>query len=318
MLIAVRLPNWLGDIVMALDFLRDLRESYPKCRFIFIIKPLYKAVLEVLEYDYAVEEFDKKTFPGLSGVRSFSKKFVSKYGKASIYYCMPPSFSSALMGKFIAKEVVGYQGNWRGMLLDKPIAPPGKIHRSEEYRGLLGVGDHQKPIKKQIIGKTSKKILININSEASSRRVSIENWKQLIENLGEQDFFLIGAPSDSERVSSLTRILSENVRVTNLAGKTSIPELIRLFKDSKLLISNDSGPAHLAAGFGLDVAVFFGAGDPDNTAPIPREGIVHVLSRKLSCSPCLKNTCPLGTIECLDFDMTSVGKEIRSKFNLET
>ena len=81
-------------------------------------------------------------------------------------------------------------------------------------------------------------------------------------------------------------------------GKTSILELFSLLKESDEVISNDSGPAHLAALGGSRVKVFFGAGDDHETGPLGKE--VQIIKKDISCSPCLKNSCPLKHKKCLE------------------
>jgi heptosyltransferase II len=70
-------------------------------------------------------------------------------------------------------------------------------------------------------------------------------------------------------------------------------------RNADLVISNDSGPMHLANAVGTPVITFFGAGNPAETAPFNREKAV-VINKHLQCSPCVKNICKFKTVRCLE------------------
>jgi 3-deoxy-D-manno-octulosonic-acid transferase/heptosyltransferase-1 len=78
-------------------------------------------------------------------------------------------------------------------------------------------------------------------------------------------------------------------KAINLAGKTSLRELAHLYQRSRLLITTDSGPMHLAAAVGTPVVALFGPTDPLRTGPY---GSGHRVIRKgLDCSPCFRKHC---------------------------
>jgi ADP-heptose:LPS heptosyltransferase len=84
----------------------------------------------------------------------------------------------------------------------------------------------------------------------------------------------------------------------DLVGKTSIKELIALLRRVSLLITNDSGPMHLAAALGTPIVALFGPTDPRRTGPY---GPGHAVLRSgIPCSPCLSRRCVNPTtLECL-------------------
>ena len=76
----------------------------------------------------------------------------------------------------------------------------------------------------------------------------------------------------------------------NLAGKTTLARLAALLERCDLLLTNDTGPMHIAAALGVPVVAVFGPTDPRTTAPA---GEKHIIVRKpVACSPCLKRKCP--------------------------
>jgi lipopolysaccharide heptosyltransferase I len=81
----------------------------------------------------------------------------------------------------------------------------------------------------------------------------------------------------------------------SLAGKTDLKELIAVIKGSKFLVTNDSGPMHIAAALGVPVFAIFGPTDPARTGPY---GKGHIIIREpVECAPCFKKTC--GDIKCM-------------------
>ena len=94
-------------------------------------------------------------------------------------------------------------------------------------------------------------------------------------------------------------------RVINLAGKTSLRELMALLKLCRVLLTNDSGPMHVAAALGTPVVVPFGSTSPELTGPgLPGDTRHQLLTSAAPCSPCFRRTCPID-FRC----MTGIGTE---------
>jgi lipopolysaccharide heptosyltransferase II len=80
----------------------------------------------------------------------------------------------------------------------------------------------------------------------------------------------------------------------NLAGKTSLHELMVLLKICRVLLTNDSGPMHVAAALGTPVVVPFGSTSPELTGPgLPGDTRHHLLKSDAPCSPCFRRKCPI-------------------------
>lgn len=131
--------------------------------------------------------------------------------------------------------------------------------------------------------------LLNVNSSdmAPNRRWPMSNYLRLAALLAEEPDVLvgfIGAPGERQAVAALLAGL-RHPRVANLAGTTTMPELLELFHAANLLVSNDSGPAHLASTTDIEVIVLFGPETPKIFRPLGRR--VQVLSLELACSPCI-------------------------------
>ena len=112
------------------------------------------------------------------------------------------------------------------------------------------------------------------------------------------------------------RMLAEEVvrasqgKAESIAGKTDIRGLIQLIKGARFMVSNDTGPMHIAAAFGIPVFALFGPANPMRTGPY---GKGHTIIRKdISCAPCYRKTCK--NPRCLDMITTGEVAEIISNF----
>lgn len=118
--------------------------------------------------------------------------------------------------------------------------------------------------------------------------------RELQENLG-ASIYIMGASSEHLLGAKIEKELSG--RVINLAGKTTLPQLAGLLRDMDLVITNDSGPMHLAAVMGTPVLAMYGPSDPVRTGPC---GPNHcVLKGKLRCQPCFSPRCRFRDNSCM-------------------
>jgi heptosyltransferase-2 len=88
--------------------------------------------------------------------------------------------------------------------------------------------------------------------------------------------------------------------IWNLAGKTGLRELMALLKICRVLLTNDSGPMHMAAALGTPVVVPFGSTSPELTGPgLPGDAWHRLLKSDAPCSPCFLRECPID-FRCLN------------------
>ncbi len=107
-------------------------------------------------------------------------------------------------------------------------------------------------------------------------------------------FWLLGTETDIGK-EVLDRTPGNTV---NLMGRTSLPLMVQLLRRSRALLTNDSGPMHIAAALGVPTVALFGPTSPEKTGPY---GQGHrVLRTKVDCAPCLERECPLPRQLCRD------------------
>lgn len=154
--------------------------------------------------------------------------------------------------------------------------------------------------------------LILINPNASSL-CELRKWPAkhfasladtLIERYGDYNIAMIGAPSERDHVSMVVALMTHKSDIQNLAGATDFKTLLALLERTNMLISNDSGPVHLAAGYGANTVVLFGPETPILYKPLNPNS--RVLYENIYCSPCInvldnkKNFEECENVRCME------------------
>ena len=207
-----------------------------------------------------------------------------------------------------APKRVGYKKEGRNFLFTNSYTKSKDIHRAEEYVQLLEhyTGKPAENIKVALQHSFKKEdhIVININSEASSRRLTVAKAAEIINSVRKEynnRIVLIGGHKEAMFVEGVMTQLETRDGIEASAGKTSLLQLCEILASAKLVLSTDSGPAHLANALGTQTVVLFGAGNENNTAPYNKEAVKTIRLGKLSCEPCTKNVCvQFGTPQCLE------------------
>ena len=306
MKILVRLPNWLGDVVMSVAFIKSLRNQFPEAEIHVIIKKELSEIVALIKEIDTIHLFSKSEFNGLLGLLKFGKQFKSQ--KFDLFYCLPYSLSAAIISwASNAKIRIGFKNDFSSIFFTQSISKPKNVHRVVEYLSLLNSKENLNDSRFNthlIINQEHKNniILINFNSEAVSRRMPLDKAVSIIRtielNFPESSLGFIGSSKDSDYVNSLISNF-KNPLFINFSGKTNLIELMNLMASSSVLLTTDSGPAHLANSVSTPVIVLFGAGDENNTAPFNTKNRHIIRLGKLPCEPCKKNTCKFGDTRCL-------------------
>lgn len=108
--------------------------------------------------------------------------------------------------------------------------------------------------------------------------------QRLVAEHGAATVVVTGAPSEQAAASEICRAI-DSPRVIDLAGRTSLRDVLVLYSIADVLVTNDSGPGHFASLTGVDSIVLFGPGAPSQYGPIGERS--HILWAGLACSPCV-------------------------------
>ena len=288
----IRAPNHLGDLVLALPALSASRGAD-----ILVTRRLIP-VLELSGSQGQILPFDRGAAGFLRAVRVLRR---GRYDKAIL---LTPSFSSALV--FRSAGIPARRGtatDRRSTLLTDQVSLQRftGLHRSTAYFVLVTGGiPTQTPAPRIEIPATLQErwralsglapggIGIFPGSHAASRRWPPERFHELTRRLVDhgQRVVVLGGPAEL----SLTAQVGAGGGF-DAGGKTDLPLLAAALADCALLVTNDSGPLHLAAAVGTPTVSLWGAGDPQITGPVGKR---HRLLRhpELPCVPCVLNECP--------------------------
>ncbi|MFI5188251.1 MAG: lipopolysaccharide heptosyltransferase II [Chitinophagales bacterium] len=322
MKILVRLPNWLGDMVMSTGFLKALKIEFPSARIDVIVKKGLESLVNFIPEINNHYMFSKAEWKGLSGAYRFGKK-IKKENRYDLFFCLPDSFSSAFMGwATSAKQRIGFKKELRSLFLTRSFRKPSSLHRVEEYVSLLEQFRNKQLASISVSLKKpgaafQNKIIINFNSEAGSRRMPVIKaasiFNGLIKEIPGAEFIFIGSMKDKDYIDEILKRVDQNPRINNKTGQTSdLSDLIELIASGAAMLTTDSGPAHLANALGVPTVVTFGAGNENSTAPYNKEGLTVLRLGQLPCEPCLKNVCKFGSPKCLEqLDADRIVSEVK-------
>ncbi len=329
--IIVRMPNWIGDLVMATPILADLRRTYPDAKITAMCRA---PVCDLIKEDPEVDEIF--CFSKTSGfARRSDKKIVIeklKMGKYDLGILLTHSFSSCWwfwQGR--VSNRLGYDCNGRRFLLTKGARLPENIDRQHlvtTYKMLLQplgipVSDShptlylsETEVSEAMLllkqhGVTEKSDLIGINPGAtygSAKCWLPSRFREVTEKLLlDPNIYIIyfGDQSTAALVKEICGGLSS--RVINLAGLTSLRELAALISLCSILLTNDSGPMHIADALGTPILALFGSTNEIVTGPYRTGKVIH---KHVECSPCYQRKCPID-FRCMKrIDSEEVYQEI--------
>jgi heptosyltransferase-2 len=146
---------------------------------------------------------------------------------------------------------------------------------------------------------TSDAMLLGLNPSAAygpAKRWPAERFAEVTRKISQRIpnccWLIFGSRSDAEFCA---RVAAQGTgRIINLAGKTTLRQLMALLKTCRVLLTNDSGPMHVAAALGTPVVALFGSTSPELTGPgQPGDPRHRVIRNKVPCSPCFRRTCPV-------------------------
>ena len=305
--IVIRMPNWIGDAVMAAPAIRVMREQHPGAKITLMAKASIASLFQKDPQIDAFFEFDKKEAHRDLVYRVRQEKF-------DYALLLTNSFSSAWL--FYRAKIpmrVGYSKDWRHLLLSKSLPYPKsktEEHMIKTYLRLslkeaekiedtpkLYLSDQEKSCAKTFLKKceiSDDPLIIGINPSAafgSSKCWLEERFHELSLKLLEDTkviLFFFGDAKSEEKVKRISNDLGP--RAFNLAGTTSLRQLMALMNECDLFLTNDSGPMHMASALGTKVVALFGSTSPEATGPYNNSRVIH---KKVECSPCFKRECPI-------------------------
>ncbi|HVQ12260.1 MAG TPA: lipopolysaccharide heptosyltransferase II [Vicinamibacterales bacterium] len=313
-------PNWLGDAIMALPAIGDLRRHFPRSRLLVAAR---KSVAGLFAMTPIADEVVVLEWAGRLWSRASRRADVEKLrsAHADLGVVLPNSFASAWLIKSAGiRERWGYAADLRDRLLSRAVPRPAiRVHQSEYYRRLIkGLDIENGSLEPALVVSPQTlddaRILLNSKGWGGSRRFVVmapgaayggaKRWPaEHYANVAEQlirhqqiDCVLIGGSADAATTSWVRTLVPEDsrARVIDLAGATQLDTLAGVLRLASACVSNDSGAMHLAGALGVPLAALFGPTRERETSPLSGEGgRVQVLINHVWCRPCMLRECPL-------------------------
>jgi heptosyltransferase-2 len=318
--IALFLPNWIGDVVMATPAIRAVRATYPRAELVAVCKPYVADVLAGAPW------FDATVFAAKRELFGVARALRAKPLDAALLF--PNSIRTALIAHLAgAKRVVGYARYGRGFLLSD------KLYAKTDARGAFVPSPALDDYNRLVVALgtpnpgTRMELFTTSTDEASAAatwdRFDLHRYPRVVV-LNSGGAF--GAAKDwgCDHFAHLARLLTtrlgcgvlvacgpnERAAARRIADESRSPHVFSLsdsplslgltkavVRRADLLVTTDSGPRHFAAAFGRPVVSLFGPTHIEWTETYYAREIR--LQKKLPCGPCQQRVCPLSHHRCM-------------------
>lgn len=319
-------PSFLGDSVLTTPLIKAVQYYYPDADIHFCIRPEYVSLFEGTRYIKSVIPYDKRgKYRGIGGILRFAE--ILRDLDPDIILSAHKSFRSTMVVNFTgARKTVGFRQAALRFMYDLVEDRNMGIHEVERNLMLLKplLNDFNFENVKKIAGKPDTflddDIYASISSDlkAQSEGMTLigispasvwatKRWPEsyfaeLITKLYENGYksVLFSAPDEKEIVDTVLQ--NVEVPVINLSSKLSLNELVAGIKGVELLVSNDSGPLHIAVSQSVPVVAIFGP-TVKSLGFTPYDGVSQVVENtNLTCRPCGLHggkKCPEDHFKCM-------------------
>jgi len=300
-------PNWLGDVIMAQPAMRVFVAGLKPERLTLCGKPWLADLIPFLNLPEA-------------------RYSPSMPEHADMAVMFPNSFRAAWMAwRAGSRRRTGFRGQWRRWLLTDAPAPRVNL-RSQHHRDYyLDLAEQADCMRETGFRVRERKVSLTCPEEdmhkgeallirkglspgslvaiapgaqfGGAKRYPVESWAYVAETLSRQGLHILVIGTPAEHGTGAQIIHRCTAPAWNAAGETTLRQALQLLLGSRILLSNDSGLMHVAAGMGKPVVAIFGATDPVRTAPSGSR--VRLLCHPADCSPCLQRECSVPGQPCM-------------------
>ncbi len=316
--ILVRSTNWVGDAVMSVPALEALRASFPRAEIVLLSKPW---VSELYWHHPAVNRqiiYKPRTeHRGSLGFLRLIRELRAERFDAALL--LQNAFQAACIAWLARIPLrIGYARDSRSFLLHDAIEPPLPAaygHEVYYYLQLLfraGLIDKPAPVeeirlrltdaekgwaakKLEALDLSGPRFLVGLAPGAAfgpAKRWPPERFAGLADRLIgalNADVLIFGSAAEKPLAEGIASLMEHTPTI--VAGETSLRQLMALLTRCRLIVSNDSGPMHLAAAMGVPLVALFGSTSQRTTGPLGTR--IRVVKRAVECSPCGRRECPI-------------------------
>ena len=298
--------NWLGDVLLSTAALRALRKHYPTARLACLVPPRCRDVLQGNPY---IDEI----IPDEGFWKTFWRVKKSGFDSAIFFHRSGSRKFLAFLAGIPAR--LGFQSTpRRNFFLTRTFTPPPDgTHRGDFFLELLsamgvasdgrapdffpsgeGAGELRKLLSAEGLQPSSPYAVMHPGGNWDLKRWPPRHFAEFaglfLKAYPSMTLILCGTPPEKEIADEVLR-QTASPRLISLCGKTTLDILAHLLKGARFLISNDSGPIHLAASQKTPIVGIFGPTSAALTGPVS-SGPVLILSKDVGCQvPCYFKSC---------------------------
>ena len=293
MKIFIEIPTWLGDAVMSTPAIENIVQTHPEVKVTifgsFVATKLFLNHPNVEKIIIDDSKTKKNRYKNLFRLAKKEKGF-------DLAISFRQNFTTKFLLYFIdAKKKFKYKR------FDKNLKTHQVVRYNDFINRSLSLQNNAKSLKiYQNTPKTDKnKKILGLNPGAtygSAKRWYPSEFAKVAIMLSKQyKIKIFGGPDETEIAADIEKSLKNNgvTNYENLAGKTSVEELIENISNLDLFITNDSGPMHVAAAFKIPTVSIFGPTRYKETNQWQNDHEM-LLHKEMECSPCMKRVCPIN------------------------
>ena len=303
----------MGSIILTTPALKNIRKAYPGARIYYLTLEGNREICSL------IHEIDEVTAIKLNNPVSFSFSTIKKiFELRNLRFDLVFDFefftyySALIAGLIKPKYSSGFSNNKnnRNKLFSETVGFNNHLHTRDNFLNLVssicGADENTFPPLKSSAAPgrfDNSKPIITVNPNASrlayERRLPASYFVKIIESVsltGKYNIILTGSADETKYVSGIYNSLKNPANVTDLSGRLSVKQLAQLISSSACLITNDSGPLHLASLLNKPVIAFYGPESPEKYGPLSTKQLVFY--RMLECSPCM-SISNSKTVNCI-------------------
>jgi heptosyltransferase II len=311
-------PNWLGDAVMALPAIADVRRAAPGVAIALAARPAIAPRFQLVpQVNETIVLPRPPAVRDIAAWRSLGARLSDRRFDTALLF--PNSLHSALLVlRAGIPERWGYRAGWRGALLTRAIERTSGLHQIDFYQQLVhALGFPNGPLEPRVAvppsareaartllaesgwnGQTPLIALAPGAAYGGAKRWPPEYFAELAGALAIDGVasVIVGSAADVATADEIVRGADadgdpKRIALHNVVGRTDLATLAGVLSLCRGLVTNDSGAMHLAAAVGISVTAVFGPTDDTATRPI---GDAHaVLTHPVWCRPCMLRECPI-------------------------
>jgi heptosyltransferase II len=321
--IMIRGTNWVGDAVISIPAMRALRGIFPGARITLLVRPWVRDVYSRVDFLDEIREFDKGGVH--RGLRGFLRLAAELRGRGyDAAFLFQNAFEAALLARLARIPIrAGYCTDLRRALLTHPLEVNPAVRREHQayyYLDILsglrllpsrlwldkscrldaaiGVRPEDLQAAHRMLGEhglSGEARIVGVNPGAAygpAKRWASERFAAVADILSSRfrsRIVIFGSAAEREIAQEMASGMRSKPVI--FAGRTTLGQLMALISRCALLITNDSGPMHLAAALGVPQVAIFGSTSEVATGPI--SNLARIVRNPVDCSPCFLRECPI-------------------------